>query len=194
MATLLQFDLSETLAEVLAEPRFDSPSESWWDRFVERGLAEVARLFGALIEAVGGPVVAAFLALGVVGALALVVAVRLAGRRASVVEERIALDRLLETGADPDAFLEGAEEASRRGEYAKAVRLRFVGGVLDLGRRGIVQYEPGLTNAGIADQMGDETFDRLAEQFDAVAYGNADAGQAADTQSRDDWRHLRSPV
>lgn len=194
MATLLQFDLSETLAEVLSEPRFDSPSESWWDRLVERGLAEVARLFGALIEAVGGPVVAAFLALGVVGALALFVAVRLAGKRASVVEERIALDRLLETGADPDAFLERAEEASRRGEYAKAVRLRFVGGVLDLGRRGIVQYEPGLTNAGIADQIDDETFDRLAEQFDAVAYGNADAGQAADTRSRDDWRHLRSLV
>lgn len=194
MTGVLQFDLSETLDQVLSESRFDSPSETWWDRFLERFLAEAARLLGALIEAVGGPVVAAFLALGVVGALALFVAVRLAGRRASVVEERIALERLLETGADPDAFLEEAEEASRRGEYARAVRLRFVGGVLDLGRRGIVSYEPGLTNAGIADQMNDVAFDRLAEQFDAVAYGNADVGQVADVRSRDDWRQLRSPL
>lgn len=194
MTHLLQFDLSEILAEVLSEPRFDSPSETWWDRFLERVLAEAARLFGALIEAVGGPVVAAFLALGVVGAVALFVAVKLAGRRASVVEERIALERLLEAGADPDAFLDEAEEASRRGEYARAVRMRFVGGVLDLGRRGIVRYEPGLTNAGIADQMDDESFNRLAEQFDAVAYGNADAGRTDDERSRDDWKRLRSPV
>lgn len=188
------FDLTETLGQVLSEPRFDAPSESWWDRFLERLLAEAARLLAAVIDAVGGPVVAAFLALAVVAAITLLVTLRLAGRRAAVIEDRLVLDRLLEMGADPQRYLAEAEDASRRGEHSSAIRLRFIGEVLDLGRRGRIRYSPGLTTEGIAAQIADEVFDELAGQFDLVAYGGLDAGPDDDEWSRHRWRRIRTPA
>lgn len=187
-----RFDLTETLERVLSEPRFDAPVESWWDRFVSRALSEALRLLAAVVEAVGGPVVAAFLALGLVAALTLFVTVRVAGRRASVVEARIALDRLIEVGADPAAYLRDAAEASARGDHSTAIRLRFVGEVLELGRRGRIRYEPGLTTSGIARQLNDPAFDALAEQFDAIAYGGFPAGDRDDARSRARWDELEA--
>ncbi len=188
----LRFDLTEILERVLAEPRFNAPVESWWDRFWERVISEAVRLLAAVIEAVGGPVVAAFLALGLVGAVTLFIAVRIAGRRASVVEDRIALERLLEIGADPVTFMRRSQEASARGEYALAIRLRFVGEVLELGRRGRLRFEPGLTTAGIADQLDEPKFNELAEQFDAIAYGNASASEADNELSKLHWAEMKA--
>jgi hypothetical protein len=185
-------DLTETLERVLAEPRFDAPAESWWDRFLARALSEIARLFAAVIDAVGGPIVAAFLALGIVGVLSALVAFRLAGRRGAVLEDRLVIERLLEEGADPELFLRDAEEASREGDHARAVRLRFIGGVLDMARRGHIHYESGLTTDGIARQLSDNEFDALAAQFDAVAYGAVDPGAEGDTRSRHGWDAMRA--
>lgn len=187
-------DLTEILERVLAEPRFAAPSESWWDRFWARVLAEVVGLIGRIIEAVGGPVVAAFIALAIVGAVALFVAYRLAGRRASVLDERITLERLLRSGVDPDRYLHDAEEASRRGDHTTAVRLRFLGGVLEMARTGRIRFEPGLTTEGIAQQLDDPTFDTLATQFDAIAYGNRTADAEEDERSHRSWTQLRSSV
>lgn len=194
MTKTLQYDLTETLERVLAEPRFAVPSESWWDRLLQRGLAELARLFAWVIEAVGGPIVAAFLALGLVGAVTLFVTVRLAGRRSAVLEERLVLERLLESGVDPESFLTDSEVASRSGDHSRAIRLRYIGGVLDLGRRGRIRYEPGLTTAGIAAQVDDEAFDDLSQQFDAVAYGAAEVGAEDDAWSREAWARMREPA
>jgi hypothetical protein len=188
----VRFDLTETLERVLSEPRFNAPVESWWDRFWERVIAEAVRLLAVVIDAVGGPVVAAFLALGLVGAVTLFIAVRIAGRRASVVEDRIALGRLLEIGADPAAYIRQSEEASARGDHATAIRLRFVGEVLELSRRGRIRFEPGLTTAGIADQIDDPGFRQLAEQFDAIAYGRAPANEADDERSRSYWAAMKA--
>ena len=185
-------DLTETLERVLEEPRFDAPAESWWDRFLERALSELARLLDAVIDAVGGPIVAAFLALGIVGLLAAFVAFRLAGRRAAVLEDRLVLERLLEEGADPGEFLRAADAASREGDHARAIRLRFVGGVLDMARRGRIRYEAGLTTDGIARQVADPDFHTLAAQFDAVAYGGAEPGAAGDARSRQGWDAIRA--
>jgi hypothetical protein len=188
----LRFDLTETLERVLSEPRFNAPVESWWDRFWGRVITEAVRLLAVVIDAVGGPVIAAFLSLGLVGAVTLLVAVRIAGRRASVVEDRVALERLLEIGADPVAYIHRSEEASARGDHALAIRLRFVGEVLELGRRGRIRFEPGLTTAGIADQVDDPKFHELAEQFDAIAYGNASASQADDEKSKSHWTEMKA--
>ena len=149
-------------------------------------------MLAVVIEAVGGPVVAAFLSLGLVGAVTLFIAIRIAGRRASLVEDRIALERLLEIGADPVTYIRQSEEASARGDYPMAIRLRFVGEVLELGRRGRIRFEPGLTTAGIADQVDDPTFQELAEQFDAIAYGNASASRADDERSKSRWTEMRA--
>ena len=192
MAGSLRLDLSETLQRVLDEPRFDAPPESWWDRFLERALSEIARLFAAVIDAVGGPIVAAFLALAIVGVISAFVAFRLAGRRGTVLEDRLALERLLQEGADPDDFLRDAEAASSDGDHARAVRLRFVGGVLDMARRGRIRYESGLTTDGIARQVADPEFDALAAQFDTVAYGDVDPGTEGDARSRRGWDAIRA--
>lgn len=192
MAESPRLDLTETLERVLAESRFDAPAESWWDRFLERVVSEIARLFASVIAAVGGPIVAAFIALAIVAIFSGFVAFRLAGRRGTVLEDRLVLERLLEHGADPAAFLADAEEASREGNHAEAVRLRFVGGVLDLARRGRLHYEPGLTTDGIARQLDDAEFDVLAVQFDSVAYGGADPGADGDVRSRQRWEAMRA--
>lgn len=189
-----RFDLTETLEGVLAEPRFDAPAESWWDRFLERAVAEFVRLLAAVIEAVGGPVTAAFIALAIVGVVTLFVAFRLAGRRAAIVEDRIVLERLLAAGADPDAFLRRAADASQAGDHAGAVRLRFVGGVLDLSRRGRITYSPGLTTEAIAQQVDDPVFAQLADQFDRVAYGGFEPGAAGDSGSQRLWEQMRRPA
>lgn len=192
MAGSTRLDLTETLERVLAEPRFDAPAETWWDRFLDRAVSELARLFAAVIDAVGGPIVAAFLALGVVGVLSAFVAFRLAGRRAAVLEDRLVLERLLEEGADPGEYLRDADTASREGDHGRAVRLRFVGGVLDMARRGRIRYEAGLTTDGIARQVAEPEFDALAAQFDAVAYGGLEPGAAGDARSRQAWDALRA--
>jgi len=127
-----------------------------------------------------------------VGVVTLFIAVRIAGRRASVVEDRIALERLLEIGADPVTYIRRSEEASVRGEYALAIRLRFVGEVLELGRRGRIRFEPGLTTAGIAEQVDDPKFHELAEQFDGIAYGNASANRADDERSKSHWAEMKA--
>ena len=192
MARSPHFDLTETLERVLAEPRFDAPAESWWDRFLGRALSELARLVEAVIDAVGGPIVASFLALGIVGLLSAFVAFRLAGRRATVLDDRLVLERLLGEGADPEEFLRAAEAASRAGDHGRAIRLRFVGGVLDMARRGRIRYEAGLTTDGIARQVADPDFDMLAAQFDAVAYGGVEPGATGDARSREGWDTIRA--
>ena len=192
MAGSPRLDLTDTLERVLAEPRFDAPAESWWDRFLERALSEIARLFAAVIDAVGGPITAAFIALGIVGVLSAFVAFRLAGRRAAVLEDRLILERLLEEAADPGVFLRDADTASRDGDHSRAIRLRFVGGVLDMAKRGRIRYEPGLTTDGIASQVADPAFDVLAAQFDAVAYGGVEPGADGDARSRQGWDTMRA--
>lgn len=192
MGPAATLDLTETLERVLSEPRFQAPAESWWDRFLARLISEIARLIGVVIEAVGGPVIAATIALALVGLVVTVVAFRLAGRRASEVAEREHLARLIERGADPEEFLRRAEEASRAGDHRQAVRYRFVGGVLDMARRSRIRYEPGLTTEGIVAQVDDPDFDDLAARFDAVVYGGRDATEDDDRTSRETWDRLRA--
>jgi hypothetical protein len=184
-------DLSETLARVLSEPRFDAPVETWWDRFLQRLFAEAIRLLGTLIEAVGGPGTAAVIALAIVATVTFIVVSRLAGRRAAVVDHRLELSRLLEYGADPATYLAEAQVASRRGEHASAIRLRFVGGVLEMGRQGRIRYEPGLTTEGITAQVDLPAFETLAQQFDAIAYGGVSADAMDDQRSQEVWATLR---
>lgn len=188
----LALDLSETLEGVLSEPRFQASVESWWDRFLARLVGEIARLVGVVIEAVGGPVIAAVIALTLVGLVVLFVTFRLAGRRASEIEARESLARLVERGVDPDEFLRRAESASRSGRHTEAVRYRFIGGVLDMARHSRIRYAPGLTTEGIARQVDDAAFGDLADQFDAVVYGGRPAGADDDTKSREAWERLRS--
>ena len=187
-------DLSETLDQVLSEPRFAAPRESWWDRLLARVVAELVRLIGALIDAVGGPLIAALLALGILAAITILVAARLAGRRAALIEDRLELARLVRLGIDPEEYLRNAEQASAEGRFAQAIRLRFIGGVLRLARDGRIRYEPGLTTGAIAEQVDRPLFARLAAEFDAIAYGGADAGPEEDSASRRDWESLRQPA
>ena len=186
-------NLRDILEAVLAEPRFEAPRESFWDRLVSRVLAEIGRIIAAAIDAVGGPLVAALIALTIVAVVVVAVSIRLAGRRAATISERLELVRLLETGADPAEFLRRAAQASEAGDHATAIRLRFVGGVLDLGRRGRIDYAPGLTTGGIVDQVADPDFSRLADQFDAIAYGGHPASASDDRWSIEMWDSLRSP-
>lgn len=87
----------------------------------------------------------------------------------------------------PEELVDQAERASRAGDYATAIRLRFKAGIVRLGRRGVVVGGEHTTNPGISQQLDLEEFDRLASAFERVVYGGHEADAAVDSDSRDTW-------
>jgi hypothetical protein len=88
---------------------------------------------------------------------------------------------------DPAALERAADEAERRGELERAVRLRFRAGLLRLGDRGAIAYQPSLTTSEVRRLLGSETFDQLASTFDAIAYGGTEARPRDVANAREQW-------
>ena len=80
-----------------------------------------------------------------------------------------------------------AEQARAAGDWAAAIRYRFRAGVARLERKGALHYSPSLTSGEIARNLHDDEFDRLAETFDAITYGEAVAGEPDEDQARTAW-------
>lgn len=147
-------------------------------------------LFGWFVDLVpgGAPVGWAILA-----ALVLLVAAALATRsvrRRTVLEEEATIAER-RAGEDPRALEAEADRAEAAGDLARAIRLRFRAGLLDLDAAGVIELRPGQTTGAIAAQVGDERFDALRETFDAVAYGHAEPTAADAAAAREGWAALR---
>lgn len=80
-----------------------------------------------------------------------------------------------------------ADEAARSGDYATAVRLRFEAGLTRLDERGALPDHDTVTSGAVAETLTLPEFDRLAETFDAVAYGNRGADANDDAEARTNW-------
>jgi hypothetical protein len=88
---------------------------------------------------------------------------------------------------DPAALEREADDAERRGDLDRAVRLRFRAGLLRLGARGVVDYRPSLTTTEVRSRLESARFDRLAKRFDEVAYGDAHAEPPDVETARSEW-------
>jgi hypothetical protein len=96
------------------------------------------------------------------------------------------------TGEDPAALEREADDAERAGDLERAVRLRFRAGLLRLGDRGAIDYRPSLTTSEVRGLLGSETFERLAETFDEVAYGGQRAEPPDIAAARTGWPRVVS--
>jgi hypothetical protein len=92
-----------------------------------------------------------------------------------------------EEGFDPARLEREADEAERRGELERAVRLRFRAGLLRLDRVGAIRFRPSLTTGQVARSLRQPAFDDLAITFDGVAYGERRASADDVRVARERW-------
>jgi hypothetical protein len=88
---------------------------------------------------------------------------------------------------DPGALERDADDAERRGDLERAIRLRFRAGLLRLGDRGAITYRPSVTTGEVRRVLGSETFDELAGTFEGIAYGGRAAGPPDIDAARRQW-------
>jgi hypothetical protein len=158
-----------------------------------RWLEPVLRPLGRFLAPVGRLLLAvyrnAFL-MGLVGllvvALAALAAVRLSRRRlrAGVARggQAAAMQRL-----DPKDLDAQADQAEARGELERALRLRFLAGLIRLDRAGALDYKPSLTTNELVRAIRSSTFPRLAGTFDEVVYGGRPPGPDDLSRAKADW-------
>jgi hypothetical protein len=179
-------------AEDVLEGRRFKPSR------VPRPFAGILRTLGGWLEPVVEPLgglwaritasVAGQLALvAVVFALALLICARLVGRRSPDAIRRSTRLGAEGEGLDPDELERRAAEAERAGDLDRAVRLRFVAGVLRLDEAGVVTYSSSLTTGQLRARLGAGTFAELAAAFDEIAYGGRPAAEGDVRAAAEGW-------
>jgi hypothetical protein len=138
--------------------------------WLSRHLHFVARGWDWLVLHVGGADVLWALLGGVVVAIAVVAATRLARRR-------VGLEVAASGGGgrgrseDPGELEREADRAERSGDLEAALRLRFRAGLLRLGRARVLPERPSLRTLEARRTLRNARFDGLARAFDEVVYG-----------------------
>jgi hypothetical protein len=152
-------------------------------------LGNVLEPVGSVLSPIVREPVLIVIAAVVVVAGAVVGSARLARRRSSPGYER-SLAARLEQQDDPALLERMAAEAEAAGDRTLAYRLRFRAGVLRLQTIGTVAYRPSMTTQALAELVRSSRFDRLADDFDEVAYG----GRPVSAQDLDEARTTWSRV
>jgi len=176
--------------EIVAQRRFrgtrvQGPFRPVLDR-IGRLLEPLGDLVPRLDRALPGgrATVWVLLALAVAG-LGWMIAGRTIRRRASLAAgERAAGGVRAES---PGALVRAAEAAERRGEHEAALRLRFRAGLLRLDERGAIELRPSTRTEEVSRALGSAAFDRLAEGFDDVVYGERPASADDVEAARREW-------
>jgi hypothetical protein len=114
------------------------------------------------------------------------VSARSARRRAAALELR---SRAVAAEGRPRAaeVERAAADAERRGEWERALRLRFRAGLLRLDEQRVLAYRESLTSGEAARRLRSREFDRLARVFDEVVYGRRPAAPDDLAAAREGW-------
>jgi hypothetical protein len=184
--------------QILADRRFHGTS-------VPRPFHGVLHWLGKKLRVLGGPfqwlgrhlpgggatvwVLLAAVILGVAAVLATKVARR---RSAAAIDSARRMRRPHET--DPAALEREADDAERRGELERALRLRFRAGLLRLSLADAIPPERSLTSGEVRRVLGIPEFDGLARSFDEVVYGRRPPSKADVEESRQAWRTVLGRV
>lgn len=123
---------------------------------------------------------------GIVVALALFFAIRLAKRRTRADRTASARARAEHT-TDPRELEKLADEAERRGDLEIALRLRFRAGLIRLALADRLPARPSLRTYEARGLLRNPRFDRLARTFDEVVYGRRPPQPADLKTARDEW-------
>ncbi len=190
---------TKTVASLPANPRASAHTILRERRFrgsgVPRPLHDPLRWLGRQLRRIshavdgplpGGSLVFWTIVAGGVAAAAALVAAQLGRRRAGrLVDARATATH--RRGDDPRRLEREAEQAERRGDYERALRLRFRAGLIRLARVRALPEQPTLTNGEIARRLRSESFRELAGDFDEVVYGSRAAGVAEVARAQERW-------
>jgi hypothetical protein len=95
---------------------------------------------------------------------------------------------------DPARLEREADEAERRGDLERAIRLRFRAGLLRLDRARAIELEASTTSGEVSRTLRSRDFDDVAASFDAVVYGRR-APRGEDLElSRRGWTRVLAGV
>jgi hypothetical protein len=191
-APVLTPDMARRDAEAVLEGRRFQPSK------VPRPFAGILSTIGRWMKPVGDPLgrlwqriadtFSAQIALVVVVFLvAAAISVRLVGRRSPRALDRSRPLGVDTEGMDPDSLEREAASAEQSGDLDRAVRLRFVAGVLRLDRAGAISYRSSITTGQLTSMLNSASFAELAAAFDEIAYGGRPAQESDVHAARATW-------
>jgi hypothetical protein len=187
---------------ILSERRFqDEATPRPFRRLLEwlsAPVREVVRALDRVVEALARPLPGGestfwtLLAL-LVCATAAVIAVRIARNRTGTSAER-----LRRTGRggrlDPGRLEREADEAERRGDFERALRLRFRAGLIRLGLAEAIPLRDSVTSGEVRRRLREPEFDLLATTFDEVVYGGRRPERSDAENARDGWPRVLKAV
>lgn len=136
-----------------------SPLGDLWARFDRSLGAQLALVALVLVAAVG-------------------LSARLVGRRSPRSIHRSGPVGTAGEALDPDQLDREATAAERRGELDRAVRLRFVAGVLRLDQAGVISYRSSMTTGQLRARLASRSFAELAAAVDEIVYGGRPADES----------------
>jgi Domain of unknown function (DUF4129) len=88
---------------------------------------------------------------------------------------------------DPAQLEKDADAAERAGDYERAVRLRFVAGLVRLNALGVIELAPSLTSGQVTRRLRLVALDDLARDYDEIAYGRRAATRSDVDAARTRW-------
>jgi len=115
------------------------------------------------------------------------ISLRLVGRRSPRALARSRSIGVDAEGLDPDTLEREATSAEQAGDLDRAVRLRFVAGVVRLDRAGAITYRSSMTTGQLISTLRSVSFAELAVAFDEIAYGGRPAGETDVEAARSTW-------
>lgn len=187
--------------EVLSQRRYR-------EQEVPRPFAGVFAFLGRLLEPVGDAFTAAFRFLArllpggdssvwavfgllvVVGAAA--VSLRLGRRRAQASEQGTTQSRL--RSLDERALERAADAAAQAGDHGKAVRLRFLAGLLRLDKADAITWRPSLITSEVEARICSPEFESLARSFEEIVYGGRAAVPEDSERALTGWQRVLQEV
>lgn len=175
--------------EVLSQPRFQQTA-------LPRPFEGVLRWLGRRLRAVadwltswlpGGRATLWSIVAMLIVAASTAVALRLARRRAAGEvqgQERVGERR---RPSDPAELEQEAQRAEAGGDLERAVRLRFIAGLLRLDKAHALAFRPSLTSGEVARRLRSPSFEQLARTFDEIVYGGRPAAPDDVRLAREKW-------
>lgn len=94
----------------------------------------------------------------------------------------------------PDELERRAELAERAGDLERAIRLRFLAGLLRLDSAGVLRFRPSITGREVSRQVRSIAFDEIATDFDEIVYGGRAPDMNDVRSSRAGWKQVLESV